>query len=214
MKPENWNDLLGTEPSLRFVARVLAIGGLYFVLNNYAAEAVVNDFSEQFYYILAGCFWVTLGTKVVEYLTDISLALDVVERRNRAADIAVSGFIIGLTICYAGANVGEGPGPEAVFFTFLLAFIGLNLSLFLFRVFTGISDLITTIRSRWAAFRLVIFTWVVSLILGVTATGTWLGFEATTMDFLRALPGLFAFIFVLILVEKGIQKYIGNNLIH
>ena len=54
-------------------------------------------------------------------LCDLSARDDVVERSNRAAIPAIAGGLLAITLCFAGGNIGDGPGWWVVMFCGVLS---------------------------------------------------------------------------------------------
>jgi uncharacterized membrane protein YjfL (UPF0719 family) len=107
------------------------------------------------FYLLLGAAWVG-GATFFFSLMGVSARDDVVERRNLSASWAICGALVGTTLCFAGANVGSGPGVHVVLLCALLttaAFFLLWLSLELL-VDPSPSDSITIERNPGAGIRL------------------------------------------------------------
>lgn len=104
-----------------------------------------------------------------------SIRDDVLERGNKAALWPLTAALIGLTACFAGSNIGEGPGVHAVIAT---SFLSCGSFFFLWfttdfvaghRVTESISidrDPITGARSGFLLLS-------IGLILGTAAAGDW-----------------------------------------
>jgi hypothetical protein len=93
---------------------------LFVVLKRYAAEDVRFDTKYLLFYLVLGAAWVGVGTVLLPLL-GISPRDDVCERRNGAAGLAAGGAVIGLTLAFAGGNIGDGPGWWVVLFAAALA---------------------------------------------------------------------------------------------
>jgi len=105
----------------------------------------------------------------------------VIERTNPSALVALSGALIGLTLCYCGGNIGEGPGIEVVLFSAGLATVAFLVIWWLYHHHSG--GLCCNNRSRsvgWPAPRW--FLVAGSLILGRAAAGNWVSVGATISD--------------------------------
>jgi hypothetical protein len=101
------------------------------VLTKLAATTVRSDALYISFYLLVGAGWLGGLTLIFPFL-GISARDDVLERGNRAASWAVTGALTGASCSFAGANVGNGPGVEAVLFSALLSsalFIGIWLGM-------------------------------------------------------------------------------------
>jgi hypothetical protein len=72
------------------------------------------------FYMTLGLAWWTICLAALEML-GLSWRFDVIERGNRAADLALAGGILGLGLCYTLANIGDGPGWWTVLFPTVLS---------------------------------------------------------------------------------------------
>jgi uncharacterized membrane protein YjfL (UPF0719 family) len=134
------------------------------------------------FYLLVGAGWLGGVTLIFPFL-GISARDDVLERGNRSASWALTGALTGASCSFAGANVGNGPGAEAVLFSAVLSstlFIGLWLGMDLT---TSISDAITVDRDERAGIRLGGFLLGIGLLSGWSVAGDWVSASATLKDF-------------------------------
>jgi len=135
-------------------------------------------------YALLGAFWLAAALRWFPML-GISLRDDVMERRNRAAFWALNGALIGLAACYAGANIGNGPGPEAVLFCAVLGSGTFVLLWFLADLLAlHWADAITVDRDYGSGLRFGAFLLATGFAIGSALTGDWMSYEATVRDFL------------------------------
>jgi uncharacterized membrane protein YjfL (UPF0719 family) len=109
---------------------------------------------------------------------------DVVERDNSAARTAAGGALIGMTLCFAGANLGEGPGWPVVVFCALLATGGWFLLWILLETLARTHEKITVERDPSAAMRLGALLIALGAILGRAVAGDWASAPATMHDFM------------------------------
>jgi len=155
---------------------------LYLVLRRWSADDVRNSETYLTLYMLAGAAWVGLGAHLFKFL-GISPRDDAVERQNLAAAFATAGALAGITFCFAGANIGNGPGWWVVIFS-----AGLSTGVFfllwaLVEKFTGVSESVTVERNGGSGLRLGGFLVGAGLILGRAVAGDWVSAEATIRDF-------------------------------
>src|SRR5207245_2703107 len=94
---------------------ISCIGLLLLVLRLAASSDVQTDPFCLSFYVALGAGWLGVATFVFPLL-GISVRDEVVERHNPSASWALSGALIAVTLCFAGANIGNGPGPYAVLF--------------------------------------------------------------------------------------------------
>jgi hypothetical protein len=170
---------------------MLPISGalIYWVLRTMASHDVRKDWRYLMMYSAMGLLWVRIAPKF--FLPGISLRDDFFERRNASAGYATIGFIIASMLCFAGGNIGDGPGWWVVVFCALLA----NATLWALWVaaghFTRVADLVTIDRDPAVGIRLAGFFIGCGLILGRAVAGDWTSLDATIGDFVRkAWPAL------------------------
>lgn len=159
------------------------------VLRRFSSFDVRDSVFWTFYYMAVGAAWVGIGTKLLPYF-GLSARDDVTERGNGAAAVAVAGFLAGLTLCFAGANIGDGPGWWVVIFCALLS-SGTLLALWKWVAQSGAADTITIDRDPSAGWRAAGFFVGAGAILGRAVAGDWVSLLATLRDFaLRGWPVL------------------------
>ncbi len=188
---------LGTSARLRLAFWLLPLlcgVVLWVVLCKLASEDVRHSYQYLGFFTLMGLAWIGAGA---EFMTLLGLSYrdDVLERRNPAAAWAVAGSLVGLTLAFAGGNIGNGPGWWAVAYCGLLstaAFVSLLVCL---EIATGITELVTVDRDRAAGLRLGGFLSAEGLLLGRAVAGDWESFSRTHVDFLKlAWPGVVLFL--------------------
>jgi uncharacterized membrane protein YjfL (UPF0719 family) len=152
------------------------------VVEKLGAPEVRQDPLYAGFYALIAAAW--LGGNVLLFpLLGISPRDDVIERANVAALYPVSGALIGAACCFAGANIGNGPGIEAVLFSALLSTSLFFVCWLAVELTTRISDTITIDRDRAAAVRLSGFLVALGLLCGWAVAGDWVSAFATVRDF-------------------------------
>jgi hypothetical protein len=171
-----------------FVAPAICVLLLVASLLKLAAREVRNDLYIALYAVL-GAAWLGGSTQLFALL-GISARDDALERRNRGALIAICGALLGATLSFVGANIGDGPGVEAVLFCGILsggAFFGLWAAV---ERMTSISETVTIERNIAAGIRLCGFLIGLGLLSGWAVAGNWVSWTATALDFGRSLwPG-------------------------
>lgn len=163
---------------------------LWEVLVNFAAGDVRQDSVYLPLYFAAGGVWVRGAVGLSSFL-GVSVRDDVLERRSLPAGFAVCGALVGFTLTFAGGNVGNGPGEEAVVFSSFLSTAGLAVCWAAVERLTRVSELITIDRDPAAGLRLAGFLIAEGLVLGRAVAGDWVSLQATVRDFGEyALPAL------------------------
>lgn len=189
------------ERSLLLAVPLACAAVLFWILVRYAASDVRDAPVYLFLYMAMGAAWLGVGTLVLP-LFGLSGRDDVIERGNRAAAFAISGALLGITLCFAGGNIGDGPGWWVVVFCALLS----TGALFLLWTFldraTRLHDAVTIDRDPAAGLRLAGFFVGAGLILGRSVAGDWESAAGTTVDFLTtAWPAL-----VLWIAAVGLER--------
>jgi uncharacterized membrane protein YjfL (UPF0719 family) len=155
---------------------------LFTVLRLWAADDVRYSGTYLAFYMFAGAAWIGFCALWLGFL-GISPRDDVIERRNLAAAFAISGAVVGLTFCFAGANIGNGPGWWVVAFSAGLATIAFFGLWTLVERLTAISELVTIDRSVDAGLQLGGLLIAMGMILGRAVAGDWVSAAATVRDF-------------------------------
>ncbi len=184
------------------VAPLLSAAVLFLVLKGAAADDVRNDSAYMTLYFLLGMAWVGVSLRCLPLL-GLSVRDDVLERGNAGASYAVAGAMLAITLCYAGGNVGNGPGWWVVVFSAALATAALFVAWFLFESMAWISDVITIDRDTSAGIRLGGLLVACGAIFGRAVAGDWVSAAATVGDF--ASVAWFALVLVALaaLVERA-----------
>lgn len=169
------------------------------VLTTVAAHDVVNDLRYVLMYLALGAAWVGLAVWPLP-LVGMSPRDDVVERGNAAAAPPSAAAVVALTLCFAGGNIGDGPGWWVVVFSAALATVGLFAAWLALDAVAVASDAVTIERDAAAGLRVAGFLVACGLVLGRAVAGDWVSVGATILDALRIaapLVGLIAFAAVL-----------------
>jgi hypothetical protein len=147
-----------------------------------AANVRQSDYHILGYELVAG-LWLGFGLHIFKYF-GVSLRDDFVERRNTGAGWAIGGASIGLTACYVGGNVGEGPGSPAVAFSGVLASAAF-FSLWLIAEYAASrwSEAITVDRDAASGVRLGGFLAASGLVFGSATAGNWVSLGDIASDF-------------------------------
>jgi hypothetical protein len=135
-----------------------------------------------FFYAVLGMAWVGAGRWVFA-LFGIGLRDDVLERRNPAALWAICGAGLGLSFCFAGANIGDGPGWWVVLTAALISTAAWFICWQIYESMTRVADHITIDRDPAAGWRLAGYLSASGLILGRAVAGDWHSLAATWRDF-------------------------------
>ena len=180
---------------------LVAAGLLWVVLRKASSYDVRDDPTYLTFYLVLGAAWVGVWIRSLA-IAGISTRDDVVERANGSAAIVVAGAMLGITLSYAGGNIGDGPGWWVVVFSAGLATLALFAAWMLLEMVTGVSESVTVDRDASAGLRLGGFLVACGLILGRSVAGDWTSAEATVHDFwLMAWP-----VIALVLVAASVER--------
>jgi hypothetical protein len=161
-----------------------AMMALLAVLRLYASHDVRNDSFYLAQYLLLGAAWIGVSLRLVKYF-DLSVRDDVLERDNSSASVAAGGAILGLTACYAGANIGDGPGWWVVVFCASLSTAAWFLLWFILCRFTGLTESITLDRDAASGVRAAGWSLGCGVVLCRAVAGDWTTATAAVIDFGR-----------------------------
>jgi hypothetical protein len=177
-------------------APVLALILIGLVLRFYASFDVQNDPIYLVTYLSFGMLWTRMGSST---LSGFDLIGDVAERGNKAALFAWSGAVIGSAMCFAGANVGDGPGWWCVLWAAALGTLGWFTTWSTLHALTGAADHVTIDRDPASGVRVASFLAASGVLWGRGAAGDWTSFVATFVELFAAWP-------VLLLLCKAIAQ--------
>jgi hypothetical protein len=178
---------LACPPNVRlwlYVYPLVCAAILFFILISLAASDVVTSPLYISFYLLMGVGFVSVMAQGFGLL-GLSLRRDALERGNRASAAALGGALIGLTFCFAGGNIGDGPGWWVVIFSGLLATLTWYAMWLVLQGVTNVGEHISVDRDLASGLRLAGYLAASGLILGRAVAGDWVSPEQTVADFLR-----------------------------
>ena len=167
-----------------------------------AADDVRDAPQYMLMYALLGWAWLWVAGRGFSML-GLSARDDLLERRNAAAVPAWVGAMIGVTFCYAGGNIGNGPGWWVVVFSAALATAGLGAAWFVLGEKLRVMDAVTIDRDPAAGWRLGGFLAAAGVICGFGVTGDWVNVPATVVEFVARIWPLFPIGIVAALIERA-----------
>jgi len=168
---------------LWLVGAPAAAGYLLFqILARFSSSDVRDDPLYFAFYLVMGVAWTGIGLYALAWL-GLGARDDVLERGNRAAAVAIAGAVLGITLCFAGGNIGEGPGWWVVAFCAVLSTGVLFLLWFLLDRLTGVADAVTIDRDAASGVRAAGFFLGAGMILGRAVAGNWEGAGSALRDF-------------------------------
>jgi hypothetical protein len=174
------------------------------VLSMWSSPDVRSDAGWMALYIIGGAAWLQLGLFLL-FLFGVGAREDVVERQNPAAAWVVYGTMFGAAFCYAGSNIGSGPGAEVVLFCAALSTAFLFAFWFLLERSFRLADRVTIDRDESVGIR--IGGWMLSLglIFGGAVAGDWESLEGTIRDFFHYAWIALLFLLAAIAIEGTIR---------
>ena len=167
-----------------YLAPFASLAVLAFVLRNFASFDVQSSPVYIVFYLVLGAFWTGFATWLPALL-GLSYRDDVAERGNAGAAWAIAGAILGASLVFTGANIGDGPGWWVVFFTGGVALGIFAGCWFVLELVSGISETITVDRDTSAGVRLGALLVANGLILGRAAAGNWYGQDQAVKQVLQ-----------------------------
>jgi uncharacterized membrane protein YjfL (UPF0719 family) len=194
---------------LLFTAPLVCAGILALVLVTLAASDVRDAPRYIALYMVIGAAWIVGAARSLP-LVGISARDDVAERRNPAAAVAIAGALVGITLCFAGGNIGNGPGWWVVLFSAGVATGALLLLGILLEMLTGISDSVTIDRDVAAGVRLGAFFVASGLVLGRAVAGDWISSGDTVRDFARTAWPAVLLLGAAVLMERAAHPTINR----
>lgn len=169
---------------------LVCLGVLVLVLLSIASRDVRTDPRYVIMYTILGALWLILCQLVVVLLGHRPIE-DVVQRANPAASWAAAGFLLGPTLCYAGGNIGDGPGWWVVIYAAFFATVSWFTLIYAIDQLCANLDEISIGRDPATGVRFLGTSIALGLILGRGVAGTWVSAPATLSDFARdAWPAL------------------------
>jgi hypothetical protein len=189
----------GTAPIA--IALALCVVLVFGILKTGASFDVVDAPRYLFMYVVLGLAWSRVSEMAFAY-AGVSARDDVIERGNSAAVPAVIGGLVAVTLCYAGGNIGDGPGWWVVVFSAGLATGTLLLAWLALSHLTAVTDAVTIDRDPAAGLRLGAFLVSSGLVLGWAVAGDWHSARATVTDLVVVLPAILAILIGALIVER------------
>jgi hypothetical protein len=174
------------------------------VLRNASSLDVRDDPRYLTFYLVLGAAWVGVWIRFLA-LIGISTRDDVVERFEWERLDCHTGAMLGITLCYAGGNIGNGPGWWVVVSQPAWRAWRCFAAWVLFETASGISETVTVDRDPSAGLRLAGFLIACGLILGRSVAGDWVSAEATVHDF-----GLTAWPVVLLVIAAAVVERVAR----
>jgi uncharacterized membrane protein YjfL (UPF0719 family) len=195
--------LRGARAGIGAIALALAVCAalVLVVLRTVASFDVIDAPIYQLMYVVLGLAWLRIAATTFAFV-GLSARDDVVERGNKAAIAAVVGGLLGVTLCYAGGNIGDGPGWWVVVFSAALATGTLLVAWVVLAQLTPVVDTVTIDRDPAAGLRLGTFLTSCGLVLGRGVAGDWYSAMDTVLDFTAALPAVLAILLLAVIVER------------
>ena len=161
---------------------LVCLAVLVAVLRLYSSQDVQTDPKYIALYLIMGAAWVGFASRFLGFF-GLSARDDVIERANPAAAYAIGGALLGITLCFAGGNIGNGPGWWVVVFSAVLSTLAFFILWALLHRFTGLADAVTIDRDPASGLRLAGWFIGSGLILGRAVAGDWVSMQATVVDF-------------------------------
>lgn len=158
------------------------------VLLHWTAHEVQDDHGYVVLFLAGGGAWIDAAMILAAWL-GVSFRDDAIERRNSAAAVVIGGAMLGITLVYGGANIGEGATVWMTFGPGALGAMVWSGGWMLLEWFCGFGDAVAIERDGASAWRLAGFLVASGAIIGWGVAGNFVSAEATVRDLVwRAWP--------------------------
>jgi hypothetical protein len=184
-----------------FLTQPVCLIVLWLFIATEAASEVRNTVGYQWLFVTATAVAFGVATTGLSVL-GLDPVADVLERHNHAALIAIAGLWVAVTVCSAGANLGEGDTVFTTLIPLALSVIILLAFTLVYAAATSGFSAIAIAHNTFAGIRLASFLIAASFVLARAGSGDWVSLSATLADFSKALPPLAALLAVAIAVER------------
>jgi hypothetical protein len=201
--------ILGPRPARGrlLLTPLVCLALLLAVLLRFGSHELRENRGYVFLFVLGGC----LGLGLVQFIAatmGISLPHDAIDRANRPAATTLCGALLGATLCYAGADIGEGATIWTTFVPALLAIAAWASVWAGYQLLTNVADAVAIDRDSAAAWRLAGLLVASGLILGRSVAGDYESASRTLRDFVfEGWPAA-----ALLIVAAGIDGRIRSTL--
>ena len=178
---------------------VISFTIIMYTLTALASFDVVDSGFWIFFYVLIGFSWLYFGMFLMFTFFDLSWIDDALNSNNPAAALAVVGGGLGVTLIYAGSNIGDGPCWWCVFFAGGLGIISWVILGVLANSITKVFRRVTVERDVFCGIRTCSYLLSSGIILGRASAGDWTSFSKTVTEFGDGWPVLIlTMVFVLV----------------
>jgi hypothetical protein len=199
------------------VVSVAACGIVLFaMLKTLAAHDVRDDGRYLAFYMLMGAAWVGLMVVAFPWF-GLSARDDIAERKNLAATIMFGGAVLGATLAFGQANIGDGPGWWCVVFAAILSSLAWLAAWGVLEKLAFVSDSVTVDRDNATGLRVAALLAMLGLLCGRGAAGDWTSASQTVIEFAAAWPAvplLAAGIFIERRLRPGVLQGFGSITLH
>lgn len=182
--------ILGGLPIVSFII-------LFYTLKVLASYDVVNSPLFITFYLLLGYTWIFFGLLAMAYFFDLSWKDDAMDLNNKAAILSVAGGFLGMTIIFAGANLGDGPGWWCVIFAGGLGFCVWIVLGMIINSAAKVFERITVERDISCGIRFGFYLLGSGIILGRASAGDWTSFSQTVVEFKAGWPVILLTLFAI-----------------
>ena len=182
-----------------------------YTLEGLASFDVINNPFWTFFYIVIGFAWVYGGLTAMSLCFDLSWIDDALNLNNKAALIAITGGLIGITTIYSGANIGDGPGWWCVFLAGGLGMISWFALGIIINITAKVFYHITVERDIYCGIRVGSYFLASGIILGRASAGDWTSFEMTVIEFYDGWPVVILTAIMIAVELYGVNQFINNT---
>ncbi len=182
-----------------------------YTLSNLASYDVVDSSLYKMFYLFMGYGWIYISMVLVSRLLDLSWKDDILYLANKSSVPAISGAYIAVSLIYAGANIGDGPGWWCVIIAGGIGLVIFFIFSSIFHKFTGIIEKVTIDRDKSASIRLGMYFIASGIILARASGGDWISLDQTIIDFWVSWPLVLLTILAIVFEKSFKIKEIKSN---
>jgi hypothetical protein len=157
---------------------------LYYVISFWSSHDVRDSQLYTFFYLILGAGWLGFARYAMAYL-GLCPRYDVLERNNPAAGWACGGALVGIMLCFAGGNIGDGPGWWVVIYCAALSTGTAAVAWIILDSITRAADNISVERDVATGLRAAGFWIAAGVILGRAVAGDWISLQQANIDFIK-----------------------------
>lgn len=188
---------------------IVVCAGLLLTLTVFADQYVKTHAFYILFYLFMGFAWLLANAGLMRACFDLSSRDDALYADNKATILPSLYGLLGLSVIYAGSNVGDGPGFYCVVFAYALGAVVWFILAFILNKTAGVFERVTVERDTGCGIRLGCYFLAAGIILARACSGDWTSFGRTVVE--MADGWLIAPLFILALVVEKVYAVRAKN---